>query len=116
MATTSYRKKVENIVSATEAKNNLGAMISRAQDAPIIIESRGHAAAVLISVEKYERYEEAEDKQERLEALERLRKIGVDAQRRNADLSPEEAESLVKEIVDETFARMLAEGKIRYDE
>ena len=116
MAVTPVRKSEGNVVSATEAKNNLGAMIARAQIDPVIIESRGHAAAVLISIEKFEQYEEAQYKKDRLEALERLRKIGAEAQRRNADLTPDEADALVKEIVDETFARMLAEGKIRYDE
>lgn len=116
MATTSYRKKEASVVSATEAKNNFGAIMARAQTDPVIIENRGHAAAVLLSVDRFERLEEAEYKQERLEALERIRKIGAEAQRRNADLTPDEAEALVKEIVDETFARMLAEGKIWYDE
>lgn len=116
VATTSNRHVATKPVSATEAKNNFGAVLAHAQLEPVIIETRGHPTAVVVSIEVYEELERARYENERRAAVERLRTLRSEAERRNSDLTPEQADELVKEIVDDTFARMIAEGKIRYDE
>jgi prevent-host-death family protein len=115
MVSRSPRHRDSATISATDAKNNFGAVLAQAQEKPVIIESRGHASAVVISVAEFEKYESAREEQRRREALERIRAIGAEAQRRNADLTPEEAQVLIDDIVDDTFARMIAEGKISYE-
>jgi prevent-host-death family protein len=43
------------IVSSSEARNNLAAMLDKAQHEPIAIQKQGRKAAVLVSYEEYER-------------------------------------------------------------
>lgn len=43
------------IVSSSEARNNLAAMLDKAQYEPIAIQKQGRNAAVLVSYEEYER-------------------------------------------------------------
>lgn len=116
MVTVRRSKEDETTVSATEAKNKFGTVLAQAREKPIIIESHGHATAVVISIDEYEKYKAVREKQERDEAIERLRVLRAEAERRNSDLTPEQAEALINEIVDDTFARMITEGKLRYDE
>lgn len=42
-------------VSSSEARNNLAAMLEKAQHEPITIQKQGRNAAVLVSYEEYER-------------------------------------------------------------
>ncbi|CAN5552730.1 hypothetical protein BH09CHL1_BH09CHL1_22210 [soil metagenome] len=114
MATTLYRRTTMKTVTATEAKNNLGSIIAQAQIEPIMVESRGKPTAVVLSMEAFEEYEKAREWQARRDALSELMAIRDRAEERNKDLSKEDSEALITEIVDETFARMIAEGKIEY--
>ncbi len=43
------------IVSSSQARNNLAAMLDKAQHEPIAIQKQGRNAAVLLSYEEYER-------------------------------------------------------------
>lgn len=43
------------IISSSEARNNLAAMLDKAQHEPITIQKQGRNAAVLLSYEEYER-------------------------------------------------------------
>jgi prevent-host-death family protein len=43
------------VVSSSEARNNLAAMLDKAQQEPIAIQKQGRNAAVLLSYEEYER-------------------------------------------------------------
>jgi len=43
------------IISSSEARNNLAAMLDKAQHEPIAIQKQGRNAAVLLSYEEYER-------------------------------------------------------------
>lgn len=114
MAATVYRKTAMKTVTATEAKNNLGSIIAQAQIEPILVESRGKPTAVFLSMEAFEKYEKAREWKARQDALNELMAIRDRAEERNMDLSKEDSEALIAEIVDETFARMIAEGKIEY--
>jgi len=42
-------------ISSSEARNNLAAMLDKAQHEPIAIQKQGRNAAVLLSYEEYER-------------------------------------------------------------
>jgi len=43
------------IISSSEARNNLAAMLDKAQHEPIAIQKQGRKAAVLVSYAEYER-------------------------------------------------------------
>jgi prevent-host-death family protein len=43
------------VISSSEARNNLAAMLDKAQQEPIAIQKQGRNAAVLLSYEEYER-------------------------------------------------------------
>jgi antitoxin Phd len=44
-----------HIISSSEARNNLAAMLDKAQHEPIAIQKQGRNTAVLLSYEEYER-------------------------------------------------------------
>jgi prevent-host-death family protein len=48
-------------ISATEAKNKLGACLDKAQREPVLIESSGRPRAVILNYEEYERLQTMED-------------------------------------------------------
>lgn len=50
-----YGGSIVQIISSSEARNNLAAMLDRAQHEPIAIQKQGRNAAVLLSYEEYER-------------------------------------------------------------
>ena len=87
-------------VSATEAKNRLGALLGElnAQEDAVIIENRGVAIAALISMESYIAFKELEDADRKRRAFEDLLKLRAEFAERTKDLSKEEAEALLDEI------------------
>lgn len=48
------------VTSASDVRNNLAAMLEKAQHAPVIIQKQGRNAAVLLSCEEYERLTNAQ--------------------------------------------------------
>jgi prevent-host-death family protein len=90
-------------VSATEAKNRLGAYLKMAtQDGDaVIVENFREPSAVIISFEEYQRLRNAEavlDRQRRLAELDRI--IAIQAER-NSDLTEETADALVQQYLAE---------------
>ena len=90
-------------VTATEAKNQLGALLNwvKATDDSVVIEHRGNASFALISMRSYEEYLDliAREKKERL--LESLRRVREEGNRRNSDLSEDEAMEMAVQAVRE---------------
>ncbi len=97
-------------VSATEAKNRLGALIgdvvSGRED--IVIENHGTPRAVLISFDHYRELVDAREQQRRREAMEDLRQLRAEVLAQNQDLDDEAADRLIQEIRAETHARISA--------
>lgn len=90
-------------VSATEAKNRLGAVLQEVSrsNQPILIEVRGQPHAVLISTAEWDRFQQL-DRQMRLsEAARLMDEIRAEAAVLNSDLSAEEADALAIEVVAE---------------
>jgi prevent-host-death family protein len=88
-------------VTATEAKNRLGALlraVSKEGDA-VVIESRRERVAVLISVADYEELQELRKDRQRREGLKALERIAAIQAERNKDLSEEEAQALVDRAI-----------------
>lgn len=103
-------------VSATEAKNRLGAIVEYAVKNPdgVIIESRGKPRAVILSFEEYQKVKKAQEQMRRQEALAKLRALAEEVRKRNQDLSAEQADELADQIVREAIVNMIRQGKIRY--
>jgi prevent-host-death family protein len=97
-------------VSATEAKNRLGALIgdvvSGRED--IVIENHGTPRAVLISFDHYRELVDAREQRRRREAMEDLRQLRAEVLAQNQDLDDEAREQLIEEISSEVRANLNA--------
>ena len=95
-------------VSATEAKNRLGALISEAADSneSIVIEHHGRPRAVIVSADEWAALVDARKELRRLQAWERLKALAAEVSARNADLSQEEADAIADEIGNEAMRRV----------
>jgi len=103
-------------VSATEAKNRLGAIVEYAVKNPdgVIIESRGKPRAVILSFEEYQKVKKVQEQARRREALEKLRALAEEVRQQNQDLSADQADELADQIVREAIVNMIRQGKVRY--
>ena len=100
-------------VSATEAKNRLGAYLREVQrgEGDVIIESHGRPTAVLISYDAYRELRAVQEKQRRQEAMEALWRLRDEVRARNQDLSEEEADAIADEVGREAIARVMERAK-----
>jgi prevent-host-death family protein len=103
-------------ISVTEAKNKLSTMLQWAseQGGGVVIESRGEPKAVIISYDEYEEFRTLKEEARRRQALRELEELAERMWAANADMTDEEVEQLAEEITQETFERMIKEGKVRY--
>lgn len=95
-------------VSATEAKNRLGALLaelSNGADA-VIIERHGRPWAVLVSAEDWAALIEARERLRRQETWDQLWRLAADGSARNADLTQDEADAIADELGDEARRRV----------
>lgn len=106
-------------VSASEAKNRLGAVVSwvLSNQDQVIIESRGAPTVVVISYEEYEKLMSIKEQQRRQDVLQKLRELRERVRGRNQDITTEEqamqiADRFVREVIDD----MVKEGKIEFEE
>ncbi len=103
-------------VTATEAKNRLGALLAEAQEAPVIVEIRGAPKAAIISIEDLRRFEKLQVSEERRQRLERLERLHERLAARNADLSFEQATELVERFSQDIFESMAERGTVHFEE
>ncbi len=103
-------------VSATEAKNQLGALMGWVLENKdeVIVESRGKPQIVLIPFEEYEEIQRIKEQVRRRQALAKLEKLRDKVRSRNQDLSDQEAETLAQRFTGEVIAEMVKTGKIRF--
>jgi prevent-host-death family protein len=94
-------------VSATEAKNRLGALLGELANGTdaIVIEHHGRPRAVIVSAEEWNTLNETRLRLRRMEAWERIRDLAEQVSASNADLSQTEIEALADEIGDEAKRR-----------
>ena len=106
------------LISATEAKINLGAMMDWAvvEDDEVIILSRGHPKAVLVSYSMYQEVQKIQEVIRREQALAKLESLAATIQNRAEALSPSEAEEKADHFVREVVQEMVADGQISYQE
>ena len=100
-------------VTATEAKNRLGAFlraVSRGEGA-VAIENHGKPTAVLISHDDYRDFREAHDRLRRMQAMEELRRLRQEVRADNQDLGEEEADAIAEELSTEAITRVLERNR-----
>jgi prevent-host-death family protein len=104
-------------VSTSEAKNQLSAVMSWAEEHgdEVIIENHGRPRAVLMSITEYERLRALKDRQRRQEAIATIRALREEVRARNQDLTDEEAMALADRFVHEVVDDMAREGKLRFE-
>ncbi|TAK30784.1 MAG: type II toxin-antitoxin system Phd/YefM family antitoxin [Chloroflexota bacterium] len=104
-------------VSATEAKNRLGAIIGwvLAHKDEVIVESHGEPKVVMMHFEEYEELKNLKEQARRRAALEALRGLRQKVLERNRDLTPEEADLLAERLSREIVEDMAQEGKIEFE-
>lgn len=104
-------------VTATEAKNRLGALMTevRKTDEPVIVELRGRPEIAIITAEQLKDFEALKRKRRGEEALAELWAIQASAGDRNRDLSEEQAMELAVKAVREVRREMRESGQLRYE-
>jgi prevent-host-death family protein len=104
-------------VSASEAKNRLGALMGwvREHRDAIIIENHGQPRVVILPVEEYADYEALKEQRRRQEALETLHRLQAQVSARNRDLTPEQADELADRITRDAIASLIERGAVRYE-
>jgi prevent-host-death family protein len=104
-------------VSASEAKTQFAALVEwtvERQD-EVIVASHGKPKAVILSFAEYQKLAELREEARRRGALARLEQLREEVSARNQDLTEEQAEELADKLVRDTVARMIREGKIKYE-
>lgn len=103
-------------ISVSEAKNTLSAVLEWAveNDDNVVIESRGEPKAAILPYDEYEEYLALKEEARRRDALQQLRELSEQIWAATSDLSDEEVDQLAEEITQETFQRMIREGKVRF--
>lgn len=104
------------IVTATEAKTHMGAILDWAveHEDEVIVQAHGQPKAVIISFAAYQKTRSQQEIMRRQAALARLEALAQRQGSKNQDLGQAEAEALAERFSRETFADMVAEGRVQY--
>ncbi len=105
-------------VSASEAKNRLGAVLSWVQDNQdeVIVESRGEPAVVIMSYSEYEKMQELKEQQRRKNALQSLRTLRESVRAQNQDITIEEqALQVADQLSRDMIGNLVKKGKVRFE-
>jgi prevent-host-death family protein len=109
-------ERMSKTVSASEAKNRLGALIGWVLENrdEVIVESRGEPKVVLVPYGEYEEIQKIKEEIRRRQALAKLAKLRDRVRSRNEKLKEEEAQALADRFTREVVAEMVQEGKIQF--
>lgn len=106
-------------VTASEAKNRLGAVLSWVMDNQdeVIVESRGEPAVVIMSYTEYEKVKLLKEEQRRKDAFQRLKALRDEVRSRNQDITTEEqaiqiADQFSRALVDD----LVKKGEITFEQ
>lgn len=106
------------IVTATEAKNRLGALMAEVRNTaePIIVELRGRPEVAIITSEQLEDFEALKRKRRAEEAFAQLEAIRAMSGDRNKDLTEEEADELINESIREVRQDLIKQGVLKFEQ
>lgn len=111
-------KYMPKTVTASEAKNRLGAVLRYVQSSQdeVIIESRGCPSVVVMAYTEYERVLTLKEGERRKDALQSLRALREQVRAANQDITTDEeamqvADQFSQAVVDD----LVAEGRMRFE-
>ena len=106
------------VVSASEAKNSLGTILSlvRNEGETVIVENRGAPTAAIISIAAYEQLQTFRVKARREAAMAELRAIRTRIDGHLKDLTSEERRVMIEQISSDVMDGVLAKTKLRFEE
>src|SRR5205085_11352341 len=92
MLDTLQQAKNPRIISASEAQNKFGSVVSWVLDnqREVVIESRGEPTVVIMPFDEYEESQRIKEQAKRRDAFERLRALRQRVRARNKDITTEE--------------------------
>jgi prevent-host-death family protein len=104
-------------VSATEAKNRLGALLSWVveENDEVIIEHQGKPRAVLMSTTEFEKVQDLRKQARRAEAIATIRRLRDEISARNSDMTPEEVEEFANRVRHDAVESLIKKGKVRFE-
>lgn len=105
-------------VSATEAKNRLGALLGwvTEENDEVIIEHQGKPRAVIMSIAEYEKIKVEREQRRRAEALERIQRLREEISARNSDMTPEQVEEFANRVRHDVVQSLMEKGALRFEE
>ncbi|HEX9990950.1 MAG TPA: type II toxin-antitoxin system Phd/YefM family antitoxin [Chloroflexia bacterium] len=106
-------------VTASEAKNRLGAVLSWVQTNhdEVIIENRGEPAVVIMSYSEYEKVKQLKEEQRRQDALQRLRTLRDEVRSRNQDIATvEQALHIADQFSHDLLDDLVKKGEVRFEQ
>mgnify|MGYP001561190462 FL=1 len=110
---------ISQTFSATEVKNNFGAIIKKIQAgeySEVIIQKHGEPVAAIVNIETLKIMKELKKGERRKELAERMSRLQDQVQsERSGDLTDEEADVIAERLSSEIIEDMEKEGKIRFE-
>lgn len=101
------------VVSASEAKNRFGSMITWTDQSrdEIIVEVHGQPKAVIIAYDEYLKMTQLRETQRRQQLLARLEQLRSEVQAQNPEITIEQADEVAQEIRDALLDRVIQSRK-----
>lgn len=118
MLDTIQQAKNPKTISASEAQNKFGAVVSWVLDnqREVVIESRGEPKIVMIPFDEYEETQRLKQEAKRREAFERLRALRQRVRARNQDITTEgQALQIGDELAREAMKQLVAKEVVRFE-
>lgn len=108
--------EAETIVSATDAKNDLDALLGRVteQGETVIVERQGMPPAAIISIGEYRQLRLLQQDLRRREATANIRGLQAEVSERNKDLTPEQIETIAQQARSEITRGLFEKGLVKY--
>jgi prevent-host-death family protein len=117
MLDTIQQPKNPKTISASEAQNKFGAVVSWVLDnqREVVIESRGEPKIVMMPFDRYEETQQMREQKRRAEALAKLRQLRNRVSARFKDLSQEEIDRFADEVSRDAVRSLVKKGVIRFE-
>ena len=119
MFDTIQQPKNPKTISASEAQNRFGAVVSWVLDnqREVVIESRGEPKVVMMPFDEYEETQRLKIEAKRREAFERLRAVRQRVRARNLNITTEEeALQIGNDLAREAIQGLIEKGAVQFEQ
>lgn len=103
--------------SISETRQQLSSFLDRVKrnQEDVIIQNRGEAEAVIISMPDYALLQEAREKRRRQQAIAELKQLAAEIGHKNEDMSVAEVAEAADEISREAVRNLVSQGKVTFE-